>query len=93
VVLGELDVATAPELKTELASLEGTAPVVVDLCDTAFMDSCGLRALLSAEARHRGRFVVACAPTGPVQRVFDVAADGVLSVYPDRSSAVAAALA
>ena len=93
VVLGEVDVATAPELKAELASLEGSDPVVVDLCDTAFMDSSGVHVLLSAQAVHSGRLLVACAPTGAVQRVIELAAAGMLSIHPDRSTAVAAALA
>ena len=71
VVLGEVDPVTAPELKAELASLEGTDPVVGDLCDTAFMDSSCLRVLLNAQAGHSGRLVVACAPSGAARATRD----------------------
>jgi anti-anti-sigma factor len=92
VVAGELDMSTAPRFASELASLDSARPVVIDLCDTAFMDSSGLRVLLAAQDDHDGRFLVACEPTGPVHRVIDVSAVQLLQVFPDRSSAVAAAV-
>jgi anti-anti-sigma factor len=91
VVQGELDIATGPQLEALLAELPAVAPVVVDLCDTTFMDSSGLRVLLRVDAHHRGQFHVACSPSGPAQRAIDLAAAGVLNAHADRASAVAAA--
>ena len=48
-VQGELDMATAPELRAELAHLANSkCDVVVDLSRVTFMDSSGIRALLDA---------------------------------------------
>ena len=44
---GELDLVSEPILQSALARAEGR-PVRVDLAELAFMDSTGLRALLSA---------------------------------------------
>jgi anti-anti-sigma factor len=47
-VVGELDVATAPELEKALANAEGQ--VTVDLSATTFADPAALRVLLAARA-------------------------------------------
>ena len=44
---GELDLVSEPTLQSALARAEGR-PVRIDLAELAFMDSTGLRALLSA---------------------------------------------
>jgi anti-anti-sigma factor len=46
-VSGELDLVTEPQLEAALANAVGR-PVTIDLSELAFMDSTGLRALLSA---------------------------------------------
>ena len=48
---GDLDVATAPELAELCHSVHarGTKEVVIDLTDTTFLDSAGLRALIGAQ--------------------------------------------
>ena len=50
---GELDIATAPVLDATLADVErnGTGTVVLDLAGVRFIDSTGLRSLLSARQR------------------------------------------
>jgi anti-sigma B factor antagonist len=49
---GELDIATAPELETVVRErLDAGQDVVVDLRELSFMDSTGLRVLVSAHAR------------------------------------------
>jgi anti-sigma B factor antagonist len=52
-VRGELDLHAAPMLEDRIARLidEGTLHVEVDLRETTFMDSAGVRALLSARQR------------------------------------------
>jgi anti-sigma B factor antagonist len=56
---GELDLASAPLLQSELESAEagGTALLVLDVQELDFIDSTGLRVILSAHkrAQERGR--------------------------------------
>ena len=73
---GEIDSSTVPMLERELSERDATSPpiVVVDLRNTTFMDSSGLRALASAHARATAdgrRFVIVRGPDA-VRRVFAV---------------------
>jgi anti-sigma B factor antagonist len=54
-VHGELDLFTTPELRTRINDLidEGTRELIVDLSETAFVDSTGLGVLLAAMKRLR----------------------------------------
>ena len=76
-VRGEIDVASAPEVRRALGSAITipTDRVILDLCDVRFIDSTGLQALLHAQRRlgelHR-QFVVVC-PGGSVRRAFEIA--------------------
>ena len=45
-VTGEIDLATAPQLATQLAALDLSRPVIVDLSAVTFIDSSGLNALV-----------------------------------------------
>ncbi|MGI8512672.1 MAG: STAS domain-containing protein [Solirubrobacteraceae bacterium] len=74
---GELDIASAPELEAELARVETGGPpavIVFDLRDLEFVDSTGLRVLVSADARAReeGRRVVIVRGPEAVHRIFSV---------------------
>lgn len=71
---GELDISSAVRVERELSRVEGREPalLVLDLSGLAFMDSTGLRVVVSADARARERgaqFVVVRGPDA-VQRVF-----------------------
>jgi anti-sigma B factor antagonist len=70
---GELDIASAPDLKSELGSL--TAPIVtVDLADLKFMDSAGITALVGARnatVARGGSFRLQGAE-GSVRRVIEI---------------------
>jgi anti-sigma B factor antagonist len=52
---GELDLSTAPRLDDDLARVEAERPelVVLDLSELAFLDSTGLRLMITADARAR----------------------------------------
>ncbi|MEX1279441.1 MAG: STAS domain-containing protein [Acidimicrobiia bacterium] len=81
---GEIDIASAPSLDGALdAAIDAHAgPVAVDLRSVSFMDSSGLRSLLTARRRlaEDGRPLgLVCGP-GPVRRVLEVA--GVLDRLP-----------
>ena len=73
---GELDIATAPLLDATLADVErnGTGTVLLDLAQVQFIDSTGLRSLLSARQRAEtaGRKLRLANLTVDVERVFDV---------------------
>jgi anti-anti-sigma factor len=77
-VWGELDLATAPELETVLLErLDAGEDVVLDLRELQFMDSSGLRVLVTAHARATDggpRFAVVRPPEGgEVARILDIA--------------------
>lgn len=75
-VRGELDLASAAELRAQLEKVAADHPpvLVVDLTETSFVDSSGLGAIaggLRAQRQHGGSLeVIGCAPH--VQRVFEI---------------------
>jgi anti-sigma B factor antagonist len=75
--VGELDLATAPIVDSQLSELvaAGFQSVVLDLHKLCFMDSTGLKLLMSWEARARTEGITLRMLPGPpaVQRVFHVA--------------------
>ena len=81
---GEVDLATAPQLRAKLVALveDGAGSVVVDLTPVAFMDSTGLQALLAGRKRAhaRGRSIRLVCPEGQVLRVLRLT--GVATVFP-----------
>lgn len=86
---GELDIATAPEVEAALrdaADEPAPGPCVLDLRALTFMDSSGLRAILSANgaARRDGWQLRLVAGPPAVQRVFEICGvtDGLRFVDP-----------
>ncbi len=72
-VSGEIDLASAPKLEATLVSAPDQN-VIVDLLEVGFMDSTGLRSLLSArEALDAGggRLLLVF-DDGPVERILDL---------------------
>jgi len=67
---GELDLVSEPILESALARAKGR-PVRIDLSELAFMDSTGLRALLSA-AREYPDLTLAGPLQAPVRRLLDL---------------------
>jgi anti-anti-sigma factor len=70
---GELDLATAPDLDLALREAQAQAGLVVlDLRELAFMDSCGVHAILHASirARQAGRRLVVLRGSPKVDRMF-----------------------
>lgn len=73
---GEVDLATVGQLQRELETLieAGFARIVIDLRQVAFLDSTGVHALISAQARaDQDGWQLAITP-GPraVQRIFEI---------------------
>ena len=86
---GELDIATAPEVEAALRDVAdgpSSEPCVLDLRGLTFMDSSGLRTILSANgaARRDDRRLRLVAGPPAVQRVFEICgvADGLRFVDP-----------
>jgi stage II sporulation protein AA (anti-sigma F factor antagonist) len=74
VVVGELDLATAPRLSQVLAEMaEPGRVILVDLSDTEFMDCSGLAPLVAAceHQRELGGDLFLEAPSGAVSRVIE----------------------
>jgi anti-sigma B factor antagonist len=73
---GELDISSAPVLEEALGRVEAARPplVVIDLRGLEFMDSTGLRTLVSADQRARdaGRRLAIVRGPEAVDRIFNV---------------------
>jgi anti-sigma B factor antagonist len=75
-VKGELDAYSAPSLEEEASRLlaDNISELVLDLSATRFLDSSGLRAILTAQRRlsdREGRLALR-APSEPVRRLLDI---------------------
>ena len=93
-VRGEIDLFTAPQLRSALEDViwRSSLPVVVDLTETGSIDTHGLAAVLNAARRVESRdrsFVVAC-PGGGVRRLFAITGvDRQLRIVDDVAAAAA----
>lgn len=80
---GELDLATAPQLREQLVTLaeKDGGDVVVDLTRLAFIDSTGLSVLVMALNRSRaaGGSIVLRNPSDSVMRILEIT--GLISVF------------
>jgi len=91
-VSGELDLGSAPQLEAAIAAepARSARSLVIDLRETVFMDSTGLRAVLAAarQARESGRRFAVTHGGEQVQRIFSVTgADSRLEVLADPEDA------
>ena len=75
-LVGELDLSTVAKVQEELRRVEGSSPatLVVDLSKLTFLDSTGLRCIVTADerARDEGRRIVIVRGPDAVQRVFAI---------------------
>jgi anti-sigma B factor antagonist len=75
-LVGELDLSTVAKVQEELRRVEASSPatVVVDLSKLTFLDSTGLRCIVTADerAREAGRRMVIVRGPDAVQRVFAI---------------------
>ena len=75
-LVGELDLSTVAKVQEELRRVEANSPatLVVDLSKLTFLDSTGLRCIVTADERARaaGRRIVIVRGPDPVQRVFAI---------------------
>jgi anti-sigma B factor antagonist len=75
-LVGELDLSSVAKVQEELRRIEADAPakLVVDLSKLTFLDSTGLRCIVTADerAREQGRRIVIVRGPDAVQRVFTI---------------------
>ncbi len=73
---GELDLSTVKQVEEEITRAETSNPplIVLDLGSLSFLDSTGLRMIVTADerARDQGRRVAIVRGPGPVNRVFTI---------------------
>ena len=76
-VFGELDIATAPELRTRLTAAheQGVTRLIVDLRSLSFLDSVAVATLLQARSRlgDEGRMGVVVDPDSYIRLILEVA--------------------
>ena len=87
-IVGELDVASSPQLEAELTALldAGNVHIVIDMAGVQFIDASGIGTLVTAadRARAAGGGIVLSRPTGRVKRVIDMLKlNGALPVVKD----------
>jgi anti-anti-sigma factor len=89
---GELDLSSVGKVQAELQRVEAEGPslLILDLSNLTFLDSTGLRAVVTADERAREngrRFVIVRGPDA-VQRVFSITRlEERLEIVDDASSA------
>jgi len=92
-VRGELDLATAPELRRRFDAVieAGATAIVVDLAEVSFVDSVSLAAILNARKRlEGGRLSVVALPDTYASLILEVAGvDDLLGVVSSRDAAIA----
>lgn len=91
VLAGEFDLAALPQFEDAIAAVEAGSPaaIVVDLSGLSFMDSSGLRALVTADERAHaaGRRLAIVPGPPPVRRVFEITQlDSKLDLVEDASA-------
>jgi anti-sigma B factor antagonist len=92
-VAGEVDLATAPELKEALGEVvsSGASGVLVDLSNATFIDSTTLGVLMGAVKRLRpagGELVIACHDAN-IRKIFEITLlDRVFKIYDTPGPAV-----
>src|SRR6185312_5763831 len=92
-VAGEVDLATAPELKEALTEVVngGARGVLVDLSNATFIDSTTLGVLMGAVKRLRpagGELAIACHDPN-IRKIFEITMlDRVFEIYPTSDEAI-----
>lgn len=98
-VRGELDLATAPQLREVLEDgIADDAPVLINLSDCEFIDSTGIAVIVRAWQQRQGAdglpqeasSLALCAPDKQVSRLLDVTGVGTsISVFEDCNDGIA----
>ena len=91
---GEIDLQTSPQVRTAiLESLGKGAPVVVDLSDTAYIDSSGVASLVEGYQMAREKkltFALAAVSEAPMRVLKLARLDKIFVIHPDVEAALRA---
>lgn len=91
---GEIDLQTSPQVRAAiLESLGRGVPVVVDMSDTAYIDSSGVASLVEGYQSARGKglaFALAAVSEAPMRVLKLARLDKIFVIYPDVDSALRA---
>ncbi len=90
---GEVDLSNAEELAAPLLSADAwdESPIVLDLVDVPFMDSSGLRVVLSAVRDLGSRLAVVVRPESPIENLLELAQlSGRVPAYATQQEAITA---
>jgi len=94
-ISGELDHATAPELRAplEAAIADGADSFLIDLSDCSFIDSTGLSVIVHARTQvvneREGRFELCC-PDAQIRRLLEITGiDEAFGIFETRDEALA----
>lgn len=94
-IAGELDHATAPDLRAplEAAIADGDAAFLIDLTDCSFIDSTGLSVIVHARTQvveeRDGRFELCC-PDAQIKRLLEITGiDEAFGIFDTRDAALA----
>lgn len=94
-IQGELDQATAPELREPLNAAidDGVRSILIDLSDCAFIDSTGLSVIVHARTRvveDGGRYEICC-PDAQARRLLEITGiEDAFGIFDTRDEALAA---
>ncbi|MFF6959395.1 anti-sigma factor antagonist [Streptomyces sp. NPDC008317] len=93
-ITGDLDYATAPELRRAVDGLAVAAGqlLVLDLAGLDFCDSSGISALLSVRSlaiEHGGAMTLAAVPANTARILGIIGLDQVFTIHPDATTATA----
>lgn len=92
-VVGDLDMATAPALRDEVASLDSSGRLVIDLTRCTFLDSAAVRLLttIARDSDVAGTPLALVASDPVILRILEITAvDDLLPVYPTLDDALSA---
>lgn len=91
-VRGEIDLHSAPKVQHAVErGTNGVQAIVVDMADITFMDSTALSMFMRTkdDLKERGISLRLAAPSGAVERLFDVTGFGeYFEVFPTREAAI-----
>ncbi|MEY2471942.1 MAG: anti-sigma factor antagonist [Actinomycetota bacterium] len=86
-IAGEIDVATAPTLRTAIGAAIAVAdrlPILLDMSEVSFIDSSGVSALVMSQRRSPGAVRIVT-PSRAVTRILDIT--GMSEYFMDMSAA------
>ncbi|OAN43035.1 anti-anti-sigma factor [Paramagnetospirillum marisnigri] len=93
--LARVDSSSAKIFEAKVLTVvnSGTPKIVIDFSELNYISSAGLRVVLvGAKMMRGGRKFVLCGMTPNIREIFDVSGfTKILSIYPDRAAALAAA--